>query len=188
MRRGFTLIEIAIAVAVALVLLASVYAVTSEATDTAGVGTSVAVLESQASRALDRIATELTGAGLSTVEPEGVQGEPTVIFRKSRGAEGGEIEWGPRQSFELRDGGIVWIRDVDAESPRAVVLTGGVRALAEGESANGADDNGNGLVDEPGLSFELSGRTLTIRLTLERADRVGGVLTRTMTTSVKLRN
>jgi hypothetical protein len=74
------------------------------------------------------------------------------------------------------------------EPAQEVVLCGSVRPRAPGEIANGIDDNGNGLVDEAGLSFELSGRTLTIRLTLERPDRVAGTLSRTVTTSVRLRN
>jgi hypothetical protein len=191
--RGFTIVELAIASTVAILMLAAVYAVTSESTDTARLGTNMAVLEGHASRALDRIAKELVAAGLETLDPRDPLGVAALTFRKATGADAGEPTWGPRESLGLRsfagDREVVWVRDLDDEDgPREIVLCGSVRELAEGETANGADDNGNGLVDEGGLSFELSGRTLTIRLTLERADRVGGVLTRTMTTSVKLRN
>jgi hypothetical protein len=191
--RGFTILELAIASTVAILMLAAVYAVTSESTDTARLGTNVAVLEGGASRALDRIATQLVAAGLETLDPPDPLGIASLTFRKATGADAGEVTWGPRESIGIRTFGndreVVWVRDVDAEDgPREIVLVGSVRALAEGEIANGIDDNGNGLVDEEGLSFELTGRTLTIRLSLETRDRVGGVLTRTVSTSVKLRN
>jgi hypothetical protein len=191
--RGFTILELAIASTVAILMLGAVYAVTSESTDTARLGTNMAVLEGHASRALDRIATQLVAAGLETLDPPDPLGIASLTFRRSTGADAGKVTWGPRESIGLRsfsgDREVVWVKDLDAEDgPRDVVLCGSVRALAEGEIANGADDNGNGLADEEGLSFELSGRTLTIRLTLETRDRVGGVLTRTVRTSVKLRN
>jgi hypothetical protein len=191
--RGFTILELAIACTVAVLMLAAVYAVTAESSDTARLGTTMAVLEGHASRALDRVARDLVAAGLETLDPPDPLGAASLGFRKATGSDAGQVTWGPRESIGLRsyagDREVVWVRDVDDEDgPREIVLCGSVRGLAEGEAANGVDDNGNGLVDEEGLSFELSGRTLTIRLTLEARDRVGGVLTRTVSTSVKLRN
>jgi prepilin-type N-terminal cleavage/methylation domain-containing protein len=190
--RGFTLLEIAVALTIALVLIGAVYSVTQEATETAHLGTSISMLDAEVSRTLDRMATELVAAGIESIEPAALEGDPAVCFRKCIGADGTTIRWGPRQSFDLRaeDGvnRVVWVQDVDAESPREIVLTRVARAYAEGEVLNAADDNGNGLVDERGLSFELVGRTLTIRLTLERPGPAGQVLARTATTSVKLRN
>jgi type II secretory pathway pseudopilin PulG len=184
---GFTILELAIATAICVLVLAVVYGVTSESTDTARVGTNAGTLEGQASRALDRMATELMAAGLETLEPEDPQGGSALVFRKSVGSEAGAVQWGPRQSIGLDGGKVVWVRDVD-DPVQEVVLCGSVRPRAPGELPNGVDDNDNGLVDEAGLSFELSDRTLTIRLTLERPDRVAGVLSRTVTTSVRLRN
>jgi hypothetical protein len=52
---------------------------------------------------------------------------------------------------------------------------------------NGADGNGNGLVDERGLSFSLDGDILTIRL--NRSGTTGGqVINAFVQTSVSLRN
>jgi hypothetical protein len=189
MRRngGFTILELAIASAICVLALAVVYGVTAESSDTARLGTNASALEGQASRALDRMATELMAAGLGTLEPEDPEGGSSLVFRKSVGSEGGAIRWGPRQSIALDGERVVWVRDVD-DPVQEVVLCGSVPPRAPGELANGADDNDNGLVDEAGLSFELSGRTLTIRLTLQRRDRVAGVLSRTVTTSVRLRN
>jgi hypothetical protein len=71
---------------------------------------------------------------------------------------------------------VVWARDVSD--------------LLEGEIENDADDNGNGLVDERGLSFEIddTGNVLTIRLTCERLDEGRRPLRKTVETAVRLRN
>jgi hypothetical protein len=68
------------------------------------------------------------------------------------------------------------------------VLTHWVRELLEGEEENGIDDNGNGLVDERGFCVERFGETLVVRLTLQRADAEGHLLTRTAVTSTRVRN
>ncbi|MFI5401376.1 MAG: type II secretion system protein [Planctomycetota bacterium] len=185
--KGFTILELLIAGTIFVIALAVVYGVAAESTDTARVGTNAGTLEGQASRALHRMTGEIVAAGLATLEPPDPQGDSSLTFRASAGSDGGTIRWGPRQSLSLRAGEVIWIRDVD-DPAQEVVLCGAVRPLAEGEKPNGIDDNGNGLVDEEGLSFELSGRTLTIRLTVERKDRAVGMLTRTVTTSVMLRN
>lgn len=53
---------------------------------------------------------------------------------------------------------------------------------------DGADNNGDGVVDEPGLNFRLSGNLLTIALTLERMGLDGALHQATVTTSVRIRN
>ena len=65
-----------------------------------------------------------------------------------------------------------------------------VREYLEGEVPNGADDNGNGIVDENGLcmTWDANSNLLTIMLTLERVSPNGGLTTRTVQTSVQVRN
>lgn len=53
---------------------------------------------------------------------------------------------------------------------------------------DGVDNNGNGLIDEEGLSFELDGSTLIIRLALEKVDHKGRTHTVSNETSVTFRN
>jgi hypothetical protein len=62
-----------------------------------------------------------------------------------------------------------------------------VAALLEGELANGLDDNGNGLIDEPGLAFTVDGNDVTVLLTLEREVRGGRSIARTFTSTVRCR-
>ena len=63
-----------------------------------------------------------------------------------------------------------------------------VREYLQREEPNGKDDNDNGLIDEPGLSFDVIGEVWTIRITLELLDPKGHLLTHTAQTSIKTRN
>jgi hypothetical protein len=83
---------------------------------------------------------------------------------------------------------VALIKDWNGPSERTVILCRNVRELAEGETANGLDDNGNGLVDEKGLCFDLSEGNLSLRLTVERRDPNHQLVTRSFESSVWLRN
>ena len=62
-----------------------------------------------------------------------------------------------------------------------------VRPLLEGEIQNGKDDNGNGLIDEQGLTFVIDGRAIRMRLTIGR-DGESVTHERTVAASVVPRN
>jgi hypothetical protein len=75
----------------------------------------------------------------------------------------------------LIDDGVIQVTEPDAAgNPHTYTLATGCPKLAQGEgqdvglTANGVDDNGNGLIDECGLSFDLAGSTLNIRISLAR--------------------
>jgi hypothetical protein len=85
-------------------------------------------------------------------------------------------------------GEIVLIRDVDGLSPVTTVLATHVAEYLEGEQENGVDDNGNGLIDERGLSFVLAGDQLTIRMSVADVDPDGQPVWVTTETQVRLRN
>ena len=63
-----------------------------------------------------------------------------------------------------------------------------VRPFLEGELQNGIDDNGNGLIDEKGLSFVVWKNSVTIRLTLGRQVEGGDWINETVVTTVTCRN
>lgn len=71
---------------------------------------------------------------------------------------------------------------VDDFAAGAVVL-GNLNQLAfqyaPGEANNGIDDNGNGLIDEGGLAFEVVGRELRMWLALQRPGPGGSVIAET---------
>jgi hypothetical protein len=203
-RAGLTIVEVVIVAIVLSAVLASTVGVMTTTGDTLASGTSVAALEARANRVLERIHSELLQAGLSTVVVAAPGENPALDYR--RGIDyAEEIVWGPPRRIEYRpaeavdgidndddglvdEGEIVWIADPGQPNERVVTLATGIRAHLEGEFPNGADDNGNGLVDERGLSFELQGNTLLVRITVEGSDAKGRPLVRTAMTAIRLRN
>jgi hypothetical protein len=178
----------------------------STATGAAGASLSAQELEGRAHRALARIAAELAGAEAGTLmpDPSAPFGSSRLVFQRA-GAGGAaprptleiglELEPGERDDDIDNDGdGLVdeqqlvyTVESQDAVSRRAV-WAHGVAGRLEGELRNGADDNGNDLVDERGLCFVRAQGCVTIRLSLAARERGGGVLVRTVETAVRLRN
>lgn len=202
---GLTIVEIVIVAIVLSTMLASTVSVMMTTGDTLASGTSVAALEARANRALDRLQRELLQAGVTTIGVAAPGENPALDYRRGIGYASQEIVWGPPRRIEFRpaeavdgidndddglvdEGDIVWIADPGEPTERVVTLATGVRAYLEGEFPNGADDNGNGLVDERGLSFQLQGNTLNVRLSLEGRDAKGRPLVRTAMTAIRLRN
>jgi hypothetical protein len=83
---------------------------------------------------------------------------------------------------------VVQVENEGQPDERRTVLASGVAELFEGESANNLDDNGNGLKDERGLSFSAQGSVVTVRLSCQRRDDAGRLLSKTAETAVHLRN
>jgi hypothetical protein len=140
-------------------------------------------------------------------EPLAPWGSSTLDFQCNEGYGAGGVVWSApvRLSFDydgadpddgadndsdglVDEGAIVRRVNPGSADETSVVLVNWVRELLEGELPNGLDDNGNGLIDESGLSFEIDGDTITIRLTLERFDAEGTLITRTVETAVTLKN
>lgn len=206
---GFTFVEMMVASVVAILVAAGVYAILSTGTDTYATEAVSTDLERQAARALAAISNEISMAGSVTIFPQ--QSPPLSAaglgLQKSEGYSGGAVVWGPLVlltfDYDLDDpndgkdndgdgcvdeGLLVLRQDPGGPNDRTVVLARHVREYLEGEEPNGLDDNGNGLVDERGLCVSVSGGVYTIRLTLERKDSNGRLLTRTVETSVTPRN
>ena len=80
------------------------------------------------------------------------------------------------------------VRSPDAADELRTVLARRVRRLAEGEIANVADDNGNGLNDESGFCLQRQGDVMRVFLTLEDIDGNGRRVTRSVSTSFRIRN
>jgi len=195
LRRGFSLVELVVAVCL-LTMLRS--------------GAASSAVELRASAALAAVVRELEGAARNSLTPDPVAGLGTSELRYAQVIEfdGEQVVLGnPRVlRFELEEGEtadgtdedgdglvdegqIVLVLDADLATERRRILARSVEALLEGELPNGADDNGNGLVDELGFVIERRGGALEAQLTISRAtpgDRE--VVSRTARTSIKLRN
>ena len=127
----------------------------------------------------------------------------SLSSRRPIGFAGGGVQWGPLTTIALElepgemddgldndgdgfadEGRVVWTEAPGQPSERSVVLGQGVREYLQGETPNAADDNGNVLLDERGLSFASQDDVLTVRLTCQRLDDGGRVMTKTVQTSI----
>ena len=123
-KHGFSLLELVISIS----LLAAVALMAGQVSST-GIGVfnasnSQTILGERAQRVLDRIGEEVskTGAGFYFPDPGEELGTAALSFQQVTGLTGTEADWGPLMmiAFEYENG----------------------------EINNGADDNGNGLIDE----------------------------------------
>lgn len=207
---GFTIVEMAVAGALVLLLLSSAllaarggmgaFRATQDASD----------VEARVRRALDRVVFELLSAGKSELFPawddlDGDFGTDDLNFAKVTGLAGTTPQFGavhnltvelaPGESNDgldndgnglVDDGVLVLTRDVGGTEVR-IVLCRGVRELLEGEIADGGDNNENDVSDEAGFNIHRVGEVLFVRLTLEQPVETG-IIMRTLETSVRLRN
>ena len=206
--RGFTLIELMIGVSVTAGLFYAITMITISASNTYDGTMRRSNLVSKAHQVLDRITDEFVEAELSTMSPALVGvGASTITYRVPDSLVGSVITWSGNRtiSFQVDQGefddgidnngdgrideGVVLLTiDVGLPTQQQVTLAHQVRSLLAGEIGNLGDDNGNVMADERGLVFELNGNVLTIRLTLENIDEDGNFLSKTVQTSVRIRN
>jgi prepilin-type N-terminal cleavage/methylation domain-containing protein len=208
-RAAFTIVELSVAMLILAILLGAIGMTVMRGGGAFKQGIAAGAVEAQARRAIDRIAEQFASAQASNLNPNPLPpfGSNTLDFRNSTGFAAGAPTWGATTRLQFQydpgelDDGVDNDGDGIADEGRVVlmenfglpnqvtqVLCLHVREFLEGETANGADQNGNGLIDERGLSFELVGQTLTIRLSLERLDADNNRLVRTVETGVRLRN
>ena len=208
-RSGLTLLETTIVMVLLSVVLGAAIMVLRQGQMNFDRTVSNAVVESAGNRALNRIARRLTGAGATTLFPvlEAPLGSSAVSFQEVEGWNAGAPVWSSdaeiRLEYEPREldndldddgdglvdeGQVVQVENLGEADERRVVLVRGVREYLEGETADGFDENGNGLEDERGLSFQLDGNEMIVRLTLLRPDPQGAITMRTLQTSISLRN
>lgn len=209
-RQGFSLLELLLSMATLGTFLGTMILVMGQGSKAARSGMVRQSVEGLARRTLDRLADELMGAVVETLDPAAPSkpwGSSSLSFQRIEGYSGGAVQWSPvvRFSLALEDGEmddgadnnsnglvderkLVYTRESDGGAPLEVTLAHGVRELLEGEEPDGEDNNGNGLQDEAGLSFELAGGRLVLRLSLAERDQEGNELVHTVQTSVRLRN
>lgn len=207
--RGYTLLELLIAVAILSVIGAATARVVSTTTEAYGTGQLATDVETRLGRTLDRIAWELRSCspGVMLPTPAAPFSTSSLTYQKPSGFLGGATNWGSPCRIEFRleagelddgadndgdglvdEGDVVWVTNSGLVDESESVGCHGVSEFLEGEEDNLADDNGNGLEDEAGLAFDFEGDVLTIRLTLQKRSPDGTLITRTGETSVKLRN
>ncbi len=209
-RAGTTQVDLMIGLTLLGLMLGSIATASKSGTHLFQSGVVRSQLEAQSTRTIGKIRQELFVSSMDSIagiaqapfwddeitfdQPEdfssgvGMLSERAVKFELRY--EDGELDDGIDNDSDglIDEGVVVMIRDAGGPDEQEVVICRNVREYLEGELPNGADDNGNGLIDEQGLCFDITGQTLTVRLTLENVDRLGNPITRTLQTSIWLRN
>ncbi len=173
-KKGFSLIEALIVMALLTVLVVKVTMLMQMQQESESRTSTVLAVEDNARRVMEQITYAVMGASQETLEP-GAGSSSEVRFSVSLGVVDGEVVWDDEEWVGLTDaaGQLAWKERPDAADERRVVWCNAVRPFLSGEQMNGIDDNGNGLVDEKGLTFTIEGRKVTVWLTLERKDTHG---------------
>ena len=192
-RRGLSLVEVLIALGLMGIVLGNVYMVIGKGTKSYGTQTGDSVADAHARRTLDRVALAVVGASRSTIYDamEAPFSGSEINYQTCLGVEDGEVVWSAPQRIALtQDNGrqVTWFEQPGLENERRVAWSNWVTQLFEGEMANGLDDNSNGLKDEKGLSFDLEGDSVIIRLTIEKPGVDGEPIVKTLSTRVTCRN
>lgn len=188
-RAGWTLIELVLASGLVLGVMAKAAFVVNAALGLASSETASMHYEDQARRVMDRIALAVMGSDRDSLLPQIEELHTNSIrYSFSLGLEDGEIVWSDTEEIRLGGGAVEWRENPDAAEERKVIWTNLVSPLLEGEEVNGVDDNGNGLIDEDGLSFVLEGQRIVIRLTLRRPEVDGRTVQETVESVVYCRN
>lgn len=200
---GLSAIEMAVAVSGTAVLFGLVAIGTDRAFDTWQGTVSGTEVERTTNSAMDRMVGILADAGLTTIADDlsAPTGGSAMTFRVRTGYAGGAVVWGPATTIGwtsdpndprddadndndgLVDEGQVVMSDTTGLN---AVLVQNVAEYLDGETDASGDQNGNGLEDEQGLSFELSGERLTIRLTVCRVGADGKLVTRSAESALRL--
>lgn len=191
-RAGFTLLEILIAGTILGLVMVNVSMVTETGSAAYQAGLFESTLEDEAEQTMDRITLAVMSSSEDAIDPVPIapQNAWNIDYEVSLGIQGGQLVLGDPERIELvpGTGQVFWRKNPDLPEERSLVWSKSVPDLFEDEAPNGLDDNGNGLVDERGLSFDMEGSKITVRLELERPDPDGVVRRTVKVANVTCRN
>jgi len=194
-----------------IAIIATLSSLVSDTARNAFVTTSTSTkLEAQVKTTLDRVAIEFEMAVAGTLDPDltGLFSDTSSIsMQQVVDLDEGVIVLGTVTTISFQrdpadaadgvdndgdglvdEGRLVMVRNDGEANSTSVTLCKNVGRFLEGEDDGNGDENGNGLVNEPGFLIQRDGNLITLQLTLEEADGSGQLTTRTSTTSVNLRN
>jgi hypothetical protein len=189
--RGYTLLEIGIALTLLTLVLVNLYMLLGDSGEAMRAKAAEFEAEIEARRILDRAAMNLIGAAAGTlvVPLSAPQSSESIDFAVNTGFQDGAPTWSPNRRIAREDGSsVIWREKPGEAGERVVKWTGNAPGLLEGELDNELDDNGNGLIDETALSYEVNGSMITIRITIKKPKAGGGFTTKTLQTRVTCRN
>jgi len=152
------------------------------------------VVGEQAEMTMERIILALMSSSKDQLEgtlATAPNGAPSVNYTTCLGMNAsGVLVYGDpeRIEYQPQSGSVIWSQNPGLSNARNVVWSQWVPLNLDGEAVNTIDDNNNGLVDEPGLSFDLQDSKVNVNLTLERKDSKGVLFKRTLSRTVTCRN
>ncbi|MSR62806.1 MAG: type II secretion system protein [Planctomycetes bacterium] len=190
-RAGFTVVETVIALTLVGLVVTKLALVMDEARRAHQQESLAMALEDQALELIDRIAFAVVGAAREKLTPGMEAPFPAheIHYQISTGVEDGKSVWSAPEVIGLAgEGSIYWAENQGEADERLVVWANTVSQMLQNEVMNGLDDNGNDLADELGLAFVLDGRSVTIRLSLERTADDGKKIQASKETTVTCRN
>jgi len=191
-RAGFTLLEMIISVGLVALVVTNIVMAMDSSTKAYEAGASRVEVEDQARRTLDRIALAVMGSSREGLAPgqEFPFDTDSLTYQLNLGYQDGEVVWSDPERIRREQvaAQITWSKNPGIPGEQRVVWTKWVSEYMKGEVFNGIDDNGNGLIDEKGLSFTIDENLVTIRLTLEKTGPDGNAVTVPLETQVDVRN
>lgn len=190
--RGFTTVEILFAASILVLIAVNVSMVMKSSGEAYKTGVLRRVIDDQADLTMDRISFAVMSSSADEIFPvlQAPNSTHRLDYQTILGVTNGNLVLADPERIEhfSGSGSIVWSRNPDTPEALKAVWTQWVPINLEGEKSNGFDDNSNGLVDEPGLSFDSSGPKVNIHLTLERKDKDGQFFRKTVKQTVTCRN
>ena len=190
---GLSTPELIIAMALFAIVSVKAVMVMNSANEAYEDDTNAMSLEDQARRTLDQISYAIMGADRDTLFPDPSSPifttELQYFLNLGVDADGEIIFDDPEKiSLSADETQVIWRKNPDAPDERRVAWCNIVRPFLEGELFNAVDDNGNGIIDEKGLSFVVRKDAVTVRLCLERLTSGGETTTQAVETVVTIRN
>ncbi len=193
-RKGYTLIEVIAAVALASIVVIKIGLITQMRARSDTQQNARLLLDDQARRVMEQIVFGVMGAAVELLSPspEAPAYSNELRYQVAFGVdENGELVLDEPQWLGLEeevDNQLVWRSKYESPDERRVVWCNAVRPFLEGEVLNGEDDNGNGLIDEKGLTFTVDGSRVVVRLSLHRPGNDGAPIVSSMEMTIACRN
>ena len=205
---GTTMIEVMVSLTLLSVIGGIFFMVTDSASSALRSGVTVAELGGRAQRVLNEVCEGLKASSSDLTTPQTVTpfSGTAVDYQRAIGIDAaGDPVYGPIEHLELEaeeaedgvdnDGDelvdecrLVWTENPGAAGERRRVLATDVRSYLGGETFDGTDENGNGLLDERGFCLDFGAGYVTVRLTLEGRDKEGHTIVSTLERTVAFRN
>ena len=180
--KGFTLVEVSIAVLIFGVLAVTTIALVKTTGDSYADGSLHSYLNTQSRLFLEQVSRELGSAGINTLSPAFPANSTSLTFQMASGYANGQVVYAAPITYAFQ--------------------------YAIGEVDNGIDDNRDGRIDEGqvvrtengqsvtlsldlaenGITFTRNSNTVSIVITLERLDDKGNLVTYTRALTVQVRN